>query len=100
MSNWIHLSDTTPVAHKDYWCIICSELIPKGEKHTARRGISDNIPLTFRMHFECDEKSSTWTQDDWECHMPGDCKRPKKKCTACNEVGAVHCAHPEDCGNI
>jgi hypothetical protein len=37
----------------------------------------------------------TWEHSDIRKELTG-----KRRCKACNEVGALHCAHPEDCGNI
>ena len=73
--SWVHLGDTRPKASKDYCCFVCGEVIPKGEVHTARRGI-DEKPFTFRMHSECHDITLDWDQGDWECHGEGDCERP------------------------
>jgi len=73
---WIHLSDTVPRARKEYHCDICATRIERGEVHVARRGILEEHLVTMRMHLECEELSSNWTEDEWECHLPGDVKRP------------------------
>jgi hypothetical protein len=68
--SWTHLSDTEPVARKDHECGLCGRRIPKGEKHSARRGIGDNGPETFRMHHACEARTRKWGQMEWECHDP------------------------------
>jgi hypothetical protein len=74
--SWTFLGESKPVARRNYRCFICDTRILKGEKHVARRGVGDDGPTTKRFHLECEKLSSSWSQDDWECHWPGDVDRP------------------------
>lgn len=77
--SWVHFSDTTPKARKRHYCEVCGQDILIGETHVARSGAYDGKPRTVRMHFECEELSSRWDQQDWECHSPGDAERPVRE---------------------
>ncbi len=67
MSDWTFLNESQPVARKSHKCILCGEMITKGEKHIARRGITyDDGPVTSRMHFACEKITQSWDEMDWE----------------------------------
>ncbi len=59
-------SESKPVARKTHRCGLCGLDIAPGTKHIARRGISDNRPYTFRMHFACEKITQSWDEIDWE----------------------------------
>lgn len=44
---------TTPIASKQYVCIACGWLIPKGEKHHHQTGVYDGSAFSNRFHDEC-----------------------------------------------
>ncbi len=44
---------TTPKARKDYRCVWCDEMIPKGSTHTRRTGRFDGEWRNERWHPEC-----------------------------------------------
>ena len=59
--------ETEPVARKRHQCDLCREEIPKGEKHVARHGKSDDNEIyTFRMHVECEAATKDWDEYDWD----------------------------------
>ena len=76
--SWVYLSDSQPKARKRYRCCLCNYHIEMGEKHTARRGIGDDGPVTFRMHDECIEQTEDWTDEEWEYTLPGDMPPPER----------------------
>lgn len=47
------LSETEPVARKEYRCIWCPEKILKGEKHTHEASKYDGELQDHRWHLEC-----------------------------------------------
>ena len=65
--SWTHLSDTQPKARKEHVCELCALPIAVGQKHVARRGVSDGVVMTFRMHEDCERMTRDWHLDDWEC---------------------------------
>ena len=58
--------DSDPVGRKDYPCIWCGEVIPKGEKHHQQVGRYDGEIQDGRYHNEC------WA-DALERFRAGDC---------------------------
>jgi hypothetical protein len=79
---WTHLSDTTPRARKRHQCCLCGEVIEREEQHVARRGISEGVPITSRMHPECEAATRDWDDETWETVEPGDLDRPRKESDA------------------
>ena len=73
--SWTFLSDTTPIGRKTHWCILCDGMIQMGVRHVARRGISDGVPVTIRLHTECEAATKGWTTDDWEYNEPSEFRR-------------------------
>ena len=63
--NWTHLRDETPIARKDYLCVLCGLVIAKGEKHLVRTGFHESLE-SFRMHAACEKKTRGWDAETWE----------------------------------
>lgn len=53
--SWQGISDSYPVARKDYQCVWCPEPIRKGEKHYRYVGTYDGDFQSNRAHLECDD---------------------------------------------
>jgi len=68
--------DASVVARKRYRCWFCNQTIEVGERHLKRVGADEDGIWTMRMHPECEAATSNWDQDDYECHEPGEFKRP------------------------
>jgi hypothetical protein len=68
--SWIHIEDTTPKARKDYRCLLCERLIPKGIIHVARFGVGDEGKVKVRMHTACELMTRKWGVEEWENQDP------------------------------
>lgn len=70
------LSETEPVARKEYRCIWCPELILKGEKHVHESSKYDGDFQDHRWHLECKKAADGFFRKcgDGE-FMPHACKR-------------------------
>ena len=66
-------------ARKVHRCWYCDQLIPIGEVHGYRTGVTDGDFWQMRHHPECDAWAvANWDYGDWECHETGcDFERPK-----------------------
>lgn len=70
------LSETEPVARKDYRCIWCPELIRKGEKHIHEVSKYDGDFQDHRWHPECKKASYGFFRKYGEEEFtPHECKR-------------------------
>jgi len=67
------LSESRPVARKDYRCVWCYETILAGTKHLHAVGICDGIQ-DDRWHLECAEASEVYSKESDE-FLPGSFKR-------------------------
>ena len=73
MSDWRHLSDTTPKARKVHRCFLCCNDIESGEVYRKRIGVDQNGLLVMHCHKGClDFADATFELIDWECFSPGD----------------------------
>ena len=70
--SWTHIEDSCPRARKDYVCELCGLVIPRGEAHRKRYGITEDGRMSFRMHEKCVELTAEWGQDEWDCHDFGE----------------------------
>ena len=72
---YVLISETTPKARKDYRCIWCNELIPKGLKHVHEVSRYDGLQ-DHRWHEECIKAArESWHNND-DCEFePGSNKR-------------------------
>lgn len=74
--SYLLLSETKPVARKEYRCIWCPEKILKGEKHLHERSKYDGRFQDHRWHPECREAADLFFREYGEEHFfPHDCKR-------------------------
>jgi len=70
------LSETEPVARKEYHCIWCPEKILKGEKHIHESSKYDGDFQDHRWHFECIKASARFFKESGEEEFtPHACKR-------------------------
>lgn len=70
------LSETEPVARKEYHCIWCPEKILKGEKHVHESSKYDGDFQDHRWHLECKKASDSFFRKYGEEEfMPHACKR-------------------------
>ncbi len=65
------LSESTPIARKQYQCVWCPEKISKGEKHFHVVGKCDGDLQDDRYHSECRLAACKWFQgeDEFEPQM-------------------------------
>lgn len=56
--NYTLMSQSEPVARKDYKCSWCGQVIAKGEKHAKQSGIFEGAYQTDRYHPECDKAAA------------------------------------------
>lgn len=66
MPDWKHLRDTTPVARREYQCLLCELPIRAGTHHVLRVGTQYGNIHSMRMHIHCERKARVWDQLDWE----------------------------------
>jgi len=64
--SYVFLSDTLPVAAKQYVCWLCGLPILKGKLHIKRAAVFEGHVCSTRMHTECENHTRGWSQDDWE----------------------------------
>lgn len=70
------LSETHPVARKDYRCIWCPENILKGEKHVHESSKFDGDFQDHRLHMECKAASDLYFHESGDGEFePHACKR-------------------------
>lgn len=69
------VQSSTPKARKEHRCYFCNEAILPGEKYHYRTGKNSDGFWTIHTHFECNEATSDWTDDDYECFSGGYLKR-------------------------
>lgn len=72
--SWTVLSSNKRIkVRKPHRCDICNTVIPKGGEAITRSGVEHGEGYhRMYLHPECEEHSSKWDYDDWECHCPGD----------------------------
>ena len=74
--NYQLLSDTEPVARKEYQCIWCPEKIEKGTKHRHEVSKYDSELQDHRWHLECAKASQEYFHESGEEEFePHACKR-------------------------
>lgn len=70
------LSETEPVARKQYRCIWCPEKIDKGTKHVHESSKYDGDFQDHRWHLECYAASRKYFSENGECEfMPHENRR-------------------------
>ena len=65
--SWIFLRQSEVKARKEHKCLCCGEEILVGEKYIERVGTDEKDIISMKMHKECENESSRWDDDDWEC---------------------------------
>jgi hypothetical protein len=70
------ISETEPVARKDYYCIWCPEKILRGETHCHEVSKYDGDFQDHRWHLECKKAADTYFRRYGESEFqPHECKR-------------------------
>lgn len=67
--SYLLLSETKPVARKEYRCIWCPEKILKGEKHIHESSKYDGDFQDHRWHMECKKAADSFFRENDECEF-------------------------------
>lgn len=67
-TNWRHFPDMYPKARRNYRCVLCGQIIAKGERYVSRIGVMDDDLAGVKMHFKCEARTREWDGLAWECY--------------------------------
>ncbi len=64
-------TNKTVTVRKRHSCNVCDGFIERGEQAVTRSGVDSDGFVRMYMHIECEEYSSDWDDQDWECFSMG-----------------------------